>query len=248
MPVNDQKPCQTLDNDNEFNQIVYDLWMNEGFLIGDYMLKTGQMSPFYINLRRSISIPNLLGRMSRLMYEQIDRLTNDRTEPMYDMICGVPYMGLMFATCISQQYNQKMLMLRKEAKQYGTKEMIEGIYRPGQRVLLIEDVLSSGTSIIESVIAIRQCGLIVDDVVVFLDRNERGKQNVEHLANVRVHCTFTLNHLLHGLRSFDFITEQQADCCRSFVDLNPGIISDPLRKIALQCADMIQHHHNNEWK
>ena len=70
----------------------------------------------------------------------------------YDVICGVPYGAFAIATSLSLSTNKPMIFSRKEVKDYGTKKMVEGVYKPDDRCLLIEDVVVYGTSIIVTLV------------------------------------------------------------------------------------------------
>ena len=94
------------------------------------------------------------------------------------MMCSVelPYAALAICTGISLRHNISMIMMRKESKEYGTRQIIEGVYHINNKVLIVEDVITSGKSILNAAQILRAYGLIVH-AVVFLDREE-GEKNI----------------------------------------------------------------------
>lgn len=122
-----------------------------------------------------------------------------------DHLCGVPYTALPIATLLSVQAKIPMLMRRKEAKEYGTKKMIEGHYKRGQKCLIIEDVVTSGSSILETAKDLYKEGLIATEAIIILDREQGGRQNLE--ANkVEMKSLFTMTKLIEILLSHGKIT------------------------------------------
>jgi len=154
---------------------------------GEFKLKSGEMSSVYVNLRKIISYPDVLRAVANALWEAAQGCE-------FDLVCGVPYTALPIATCISLEHNIPMIMRRKEKKDYGTKQMIEGEYKPGQRVLVIEDVVTSGASIIETTEELENAGLKVVDLVALIDREQGGRENLE--KKYKLHTILSLSEIL----------------------------------------------------
>lgn len=121
----------------------------------------------------------------------------------------MPYTALPIATLLSVQANIPMLMRRKEAKAYGTKKMIEGHYKAGQKCLIIEDVVTSGSSVLETVKDLRKEGLVAEEAVIILDREQGGRQNLA-TNDVAIKSLFTMSNLINILVEHNKISAQMA--------------------------------------
>lgn len=154
---------------------------------GDFTLKSGQQSKIYVDLRGVISYPRLLQSMADLMWQEVQTHSPD-------LLCGVPYTALPIATALSLKHQIPMVMRRKESKQYGTKKMLEGVFTAGQNCLIIEDVITTGSSIIETAELLKAAGLVVSDVVVFVDRQQGATENLQQ-HGYRVHRVMNLSEL-----------------------------------------------------
>ncbi len=156
----------------ELKALVLDLHAIEAIRFGSFTLRTGLITPFYIDLRVIIAYPALLKRLSRELGKLLAPL-------QVDLVCAVPFAALSIATAVSLELEVPMLFRRPEAKEYGTKKLIEGVYQKGQRCLIIEDVIVYGTSVLETTHPLRNAGLEVEDVVVVVDREQGGKANLQ---------------------------------------------------------------------
>jgi orotate phosphoribosyltransferase len=136
---------------------------------GDFTLKSGIKSPFYIDLSVVICFPDVLRRIGVLMAAEVSRCAGDR-------IAGIPYAGLPLAVAASLEGNLPLIYPRKEEKSYGTKRRIEGIYEAGDRVVLIDDIITDGASKFEAIEVLEEAGLMVKDLVILIDREQGGRE------------------------------------------------------------------------
>ncbi|CAL2029355.1 hypothetical protein CAEBREN_04240 [Caenorhabditis brenneri] len=180
-----------------------ELYQMDCFRTGEFYLKSGQMTPIYIDLRRIMSSPRVLRMAAQAMCDKIVA-----KNLKFDYVVGVPYAALPLATLVSDILNVPMLMKRKEAKAYGTKQLIEGVYQPGGTVLLVEDVVTSGESIRETAEAIRKENLKVTDAIAVLDRQQGAVANLAE-DNLNFLSFLTMEGILDGLITKNEMTEER---------------------------------------
>ena len=156
---------------------------------GNFELSSGKISSVYIDLRSIIAHPQI---MRYVAYAYMDELLE---LPHYDLILGIPYGALPIATVVAFLSKTPLVYMRKESKMHGVSKNIEGEWEPMQHVVVIDDVLTTGNSIAKTVALLRSYGLVVNDAIVGVDRQQEGVENLRDL-HVNAHAIFTLDELL----------------------------------------------------
>lgn len=134
---------------------------------GDFTLASGKKSLFYVDIKKASTNPEIL----KLIAHRISEIMEHHSiKP--DLIGGVALGGVPIAVSVSLETGLPLLMIRKELKDYGTKGQIVGDILPGREVVLVEDVTTTGGSVIKAIHALRDQGLIIHRVITVVDREE----------------------------------------------------------------------------
>lgn len=193
--------------------LISNLFSLGAIKFGDFTLASGIHSPFYIDLRLLVSRPALLTQAAAAYAKILNGLA-------YDRIAGVPYAGLPIGVAVSLATGAPLIYPRKEVKQYGLGKGIEGVWKPGERVVVIEDLITSAGSLIQGAARLRDAGLVVEDAIVLIDREQGGMANLA-AAGIRGHAVYRLSDVLDELTAGGQIDGATAGRVRSFVRDGP---------------------------
>lgn len=199
------------------------------FILRDTLLKSGLRSPFYVDLRLTVSNPALLRSIGRHLEAAAAQSTSPRA-----LLCGVPYTALPFATAMSIESGVPMVMRRKERKSHGTGKVIEGVFKSGDSCLVVEDLVTSGGSVLETVAALREVGITVTDAVVLLDREQGASANLA-AHGITLHSVTNVSNMVSTLREAGRIEVADANKVLTFVSasqvalpaVKPSSANDP---------------------
>jgi len=147
------------------------------YLEGDFVLRSGRRSSFYLDKYRFETQPALLREIGDLLAARIAEI-----EPTAQRIAGPELGAVALAAAASMSSNLPFLIVRREAKEYGTSNRLEGVCEEGERVVVVEDVVTSGGAALAAVRALRQAGLTCETVICVVDRGEGGSEAMADLG------------------------------------------------------------------
>jgi orotate phosphoribosyltransferase len=186
------------------------LWDSGAVQFGNFDIGATIASPIYVNARRLISNPRTLRRIGELLADETRTLTgmlHPHLSP-FELIAGVPMGGLHLATAFSLTADIPLIYPNPKAREHDLYEEIEGAYFPGQTVLLVDDLITGGSSAVDSAELLRSAGLMVHDAIVLIDRQAGAADRLAE-AGIVLHPLLTIESLLNYIVSKELITQAQ---------------------------------------
>jgi orotate phosphoribosyltransferase len=177
---------------------------SDAIKFGVYKLTSGKASPYYIDLRIIPSFPDAFREICNFYSEYItDRIGIKN----FDRIAAIPLAGIPFASQVAYNLKKPFLYMRKGIRMHGRKRRVEGILVSGDKVLLIDDLLTTGLTLKKASDAVRAEGGVVTEAVVFIDRNEGGRQLL--LKNgIKLHALMQISEIARTLHEMGAIDEE----------------------------------------
>ncbi|MBN1648109.1 MAG: orotidine-5'-phosphate decarboxylase [Spirochaetales bacterium] len=181
----------------------------ECFRIGEFTLKSGKVSPFYVDMRRISSDAELLWKVGQAYAEMIAKMECDR-------IAGIPVAGLPLATAASLISGKPLVYPRMTRKDHGSGNLVEGEFKKGETVVMLDDLITTGKSKLEAAELLKQEGLLVKDLVVLLERGAQGRRDME-AAGIRLHAYAQVEELFECIFEQGKIGSKKLDELREYV-------------------------------
>lgn len=172
---------------------------------GTFKLTSGRISPYYIDLRIIPSFPDAFQKVCDLYIKLLEK---DLGVENFDRIAGIPTAGMPFASVIAYHLKKPFIYIRSKVKLHGRERRIEGVIMPGNRVLLVDDLVTTGLSLRKAAKNMRAEGGVVSDALVMLDREEGGKERLLK-DNIKLHYLLTASEAATKLYELGTIEEEQ---------------------------------------
>lgn len=195
------------------NRVADELHAHGLIKFGEFTLKSGIVSPFYIDLREVQSYPSTYQAVTDAYAEMLDGVD----ESVY--IAGVPEAGTPLASMVAYKLGRRMVQPRKVIKDHGTKSSVEGAYSQGDKVILIDDLITKGDSKLEAITQVTSAGLQVEGFLVLIDR-EQGGLDVIRQAGYAIEAATTISVIIDALHAQGKLSDEQYKTVINFIRSN----------------------------
>jgi len=174
---------------------------------GIFKLSSGRVTPYYVDLRIIPSFPDAFRKVSEIY---VDAIRREMGGESFDRVSGIPLAGMAFAVLVSFHFNKPFIYVRQKRRLQGRKRRVEGVLMPGDRVLLIDDLVTTGLSLERTASAIKAEGGVVTDAFVLLDREEGGRERLAR-NGIKLHSVLRITNVAKRLFEMNAIDEDQLE-------------------------------------
>ena len=192
------------DPEQKKNEMAKILTNIDALKFGLYKLTSGKVSPYYIDLRIVPSFPDAFRDICDFYAETITKQIGLKN---FDRITGIPIAGIPFASQVAYNLKKPFLYVRKGERLHGRERRVEGILVSGDRVLLLDDLVTTGLTLKEAADSVRAEGGVATDAVAFLDREEGGKGLLEQ-NGIRLHALLKISEIANTLYELGAVDEE----------------------------------------
>jgi len=168
--------------------------------LGKFKLHSGRKSRIYLDLRLLVSFPYALRQAVTAYRAVLDQLS-------FDLLAATPLAGLPMGTALCLDLDKPLIYPRKTAKSYGTGKEIEGVWQVGQTAVVIDDLITSGDSILQAIVALKASGLQVNEAVVLIDREQGGVATMQE-HGYKLHAIMKISQVLSILEDHQRISSK----------------------------------------
>ena len=193
---------------------------------GLFTLSGGKVSPYYVDLRIVPSFPDVFCDICGFY---IRTITKEIGLKNFDRIAGIPVAGIPFASQVAYNLKKPFLYVLKGVKLHGRERRVEGVLASGDRVLLIDDLVTTGLTLKEAVDAVRAEGGVVSEAVAFIDREEGGKEMMEK-SGVKLHSILKISEVAKALYDLGALDDESLKTIQT--QINSSKIGAKTKKLA----------------
>lgn len=192
-------------------ELANDLYTIGALKFGEFTFKSGIVSPMYLDLRLFVSHPKIMKKIAKLYAAQLEGLE-------YDRLAGVAYAALPIAGAVSLEIEKPWIFVRKEGlkKDYGLQKAVEGEYHPGERIVMIEDLVTRATSLLEAITVLESYDVSIKDAVVLLDYQKGGSDKLAE-AGYTLHSFATVREMIDIMHDQGNIDDAMHERCVKFL-------------------------------
>ena len=196
------------------SQVAHALYRSGCLKFGSFKIKSGAISPYYIDLARLLSSPKDFRTIVEAATDEIRRvMASDKV----DKLASIELKGALILPSIACQSNLPCVIVRKEEKAYGVTGRIAGAeVAGGENILFFDDVISEGLSKLEGIKSLEEFGAYVKNVMVVVDREQGGREKLEKLG-YRVHALAKISEIINALLQTKKTSKEQANAILTYI-------------------------------